>query len=486
MREKVLRKGYVFILVVLILFMYGCQRVHNPPMTTEELLTIPDDEEISLWIVTEKTTADGMNAETQKIIKQFKNQYINANIRLDILPTSQPEREQYLEQLHLQDEEGLGPDIFLLPTSNVLVIESEGQYSNCFVDPLFSNVDVAMREDQFLDINGLYSADQALNKENLVDSVMGAGVVGDARYVVPLRFNLPVLYSFSDEIEKHGVDPEYLNTNIDEWMDYVISKQDPVLACGAEYRSFNAFSHFINYEKEEVELRGEDLSSYMLKLQKIEALVGNEAGHRSYAWIDTYVNGLLDTYPARIGPLSEALTYVAISKAEEKELTMHPVRTADGDYVATVSYYGAIGKNCTNPTAAYLFLRMFLLEESQWEINRSENCESQYSGLLEQSWPVRALGSVEPLWENQKKQVSILSLDNATASKKSSVIRNVEINQEDIEILNIAIDIARFPLPFDRTMRGYLSQMNAANSHVDDISHLAELIISDLEAEIAD
>ena len=46
------------------------------------------------------------------------------------------------------------------------------------------------------------------------------------------------------------------------------------------------------------------------------------------------------------------------------------MRALDGDLVANITYYGAVGAGCETPELAYSFLRMFLLEETQWEKNR--------------------------------------------------------------------------------------------------------------------
>ena len=69
----------------------------------------------TLWIVTEKTTKDGMNGQAEHIIKAFEKAHEGITVELEILPEEGQEREIRLEKLRAAIMAGKEPDGFLLP-----------------------------------------------------------------------------------------------------------------------------------------------------------------------------------------------------------------------------------------------------------------------------------------------------------------------------------------------------------------------------------
>lgn len=485
-RYKYLGKLVLISMVsILVAGLCGCSTV---PATADfsEITSFSESEAVSLWVVTEETMADGMNQQVKYLSEQFHTQYPNVSFRLDILPSEETERQNYLESLRDEMANGGGPDVFLMPTNPVLVLDNPRMYTYLRVAPLFEDVDQAMRSGTFMDVSSFYDADVELGKEHLAMAVMNAGVVKDARYVLPLRYTMPVMYVFPEEAKARGVDENMLSQNIDDWMAFTLELGDPLIACGAEYNSFNVFSDFLDYDAKKVVLEKDVLASYLEAYQKLEELIGTEAGHRNNAWLDSYLQGRWEPFPVQIASVSNAMTYAAVSKMEGKQLEMYPVKTIDGDVVATVSYYGAIGRNCKNPEAAYLFLRMFLQEDAQWEMKRAENCESQYPGLMEQSWPVRNVGAVTSLWNNQKH--SALSSDSNKIAAKTAALEQVNLVQQDIPILQTQIQIARFPLTGTGTLGYYTRQLNdyeqSNQAAKVDMDQIAEEILDALNAKV--
>lgn len=76
-----------------------------------------------------------------------------------------------------------------------------------------------------------------------------------------------------------------------------------------------------------------------------------------------------------------------------------------GDLIADVTYFGAVGASCRHPELAYEFLRLFLSEDAQWEVNRSRSTQGFQAGLIAAGWPVRAEGAAEYLWQNMEFQL---------------------------------------------------------------------------------
>ena len=448
---KFSRRNYIVLLCLIVLILCGCTNTYS----ASNDFTIHSSEQITLWVVTEQSVPDGMNGEAQSIIRTFSNEYPNVTVNLEILPTEAEKREHRLAELDELTKSGIGPDIYLMPTSNILISDQPQQYTYHHVTPLFGNVYSAIRDGYFMDLSSFYDADNSLEKDAFEETVIDAGVVDEARYVLPLRFLTPVLYSFD---EKHDIPQEILSQNIDNWMEYIISTNDPLLACGAEYISYNAFSDFIDHNKGELKLSTKELRDYLASLYQIESLIGDQSGHRSSAQIESFIYGQLELYPLRIGPLSDAIAYAAIAEALNTQISMYPVRSTNGDYIATVSYYGAIGSTCNSPEAAYLFLKMFLSEDSQWELYRNTDHISQYPGLMEQSYPVRIKDSVEPLWQNLKNQPNSISSGQETY-KLYQTIDHITITQSDLDILNTKIDLVRFPLPYEYSLKQYTSEL---------------------------
>lgn len=390
------------------------------------------DGPITLRLVTEKTVHDGMNAEVERLVDAFEKERPGFTIQVDILPTEEEERKEYIEAIKKQIEEGKGPDLFLLPTSSTLTLDEPKRYTYQSVLPLFPYVENAMEKGVFMDLHSLYDSDAELEKDKLKQEIMDAGTVGEARYVLPLRYTMPVFYALDEELA--GVDKKALESGIDEWMKEVIKTQSPELACGAEYSSFNAFSDFLDYKSGKVTLDPGKAEAYLEGYRQIKTLVGKETHQRSSATLSSYIAGTWKQFPVKIDYLEKALVYSTIARREGKNLSMYPVRSVEGDVIANVTYYGAVGSNCEHPEEAYAFLRQFLMEDSQWERFRPQ--QEQKEGLMEAGWPVLVRGSVASLWD-------ILRVQNF-----GTHFSGIDFQNEDIPILAEKIQQVRLQSGF--------------------------------------
>lgn len=377
-----------------------------------------------LWVVTERTTWDRMNGQLYVLEKAYEESHSNVDIKVDYLPTDQQERDVYLQQLRTEILQGGGPDCYLLPTDNTLILDEPAQYTYVDVEPLFSDVDLAMRNGLFYDITELYDTDDALGKDELNTKIMDAGVVDGTRYVLPLRYDMPVLYADHDVLQEAGLERSALQQDIQAVMEAVLATGEPMLAGGILYEGFDVFSDFLDYSSGNATLDADALAKYLQTYQQLQALLGedyldrerleSDAQLEALATEDTVLMEKLDLltyikciygeedpgqlqqipdnviivgydpvedetldvvtqyYPVYIGSMADALAYAPLARAEETQLTVAPVHGVGGDVVATVTYYAAVGSGCEHPELAYAFLRQFLLEESQWEYNRPE------------------------------------------------------------------------------------------------------------------
>ena len=374
------------ILIVLLVGLTGCQQEPGSSGTTEPTGTVantaaftePVDPDMVFWIVTEMSLGKPM---AEKILENFQAAHPDLQIKLQTLSSYDPSM-----------TEGYGPDVFLLPAALVSK------------EPLFPDVNMAMRDGAFADISAYYDADTELDKEGLVTAVMDAGVVDGARYVLPLRYDMPVLYVDTNQLAKEGGTVDMLSGTIGELYDAVLASDNPKLATAATVtngamRSFSLdfYPELIDYDTGEILLTAEDMVPLLQSIQKARgAELLDKSKYTDPPASDVargktmtdirYWNELFCYY---IGGMDDLLSYGIYNCVYYLPgLTMLPVTAVDGSVVADVTYYGAVGAESTKPELAYEFLRQCLTEECQWQENE-DLASAKFAG-----WPVRAKGNV--------------------------------------------------------------------------------------------
>ena len=422
--------------VVIFLLALGC----GSWVTAEE----PD---VTLWVVTERTQETGMNKIVQDAMDSFSREHPNVSFRLEILPVGDQDRARRMEEIWKLMEEGSGPDVLLLPTKP---FASQGM-RNKGIEPLISSAPYAMRQGKFLDISQYYDKDEALEKDGLQQTVMDVGCVGEARYLLPLCFNLNSFYFLSDDVESDLRQ----DMTILEVMDYGIRSNDSLIAkimtsnSTAMYRPEMVFSSLIDYDTGRVTLSFGEAEKFFDRFQQLRKMA-DEGGIEYYVMGDSTLWGYIKTpaskrelYPCYMDGLSHAMTIRAISKLENKELSVIPLRAANGAVTAMVNYFGAISANSENPKTAYEFLRMFLLPEYQWRVGATDD-------LALDGWPVRVKGSVDAMWTQ--------ICDNFGSQKTR---RQLEaLGASDAWITEITDQITRAEFRVDIYLTNSLEQMN--------------------------
>lgn len=497
-------------------------------------------EKAELWVVTEQSTWDRMNGQLYVLEKAYEEAHSNVDIKVDYLPTDEQERDVYLQQLRTEILQGGGPDCYLLPTDNTLILDEPAQYTYVDVEPLFSDVDLAMRNGLFYDITELYDADDTLGKDELNTKIMDAGVVNGIRYVLPLRYDVPIIYAKSDALEAAGLPGDILQTDILTIMKAVLATDDPILASGLLFDSFSAFSGFLDYSSGNAELDAETLQPYVqtygelrakvgetyldgtrLSQEEIEAIATEESILLQKLDLKDYIYGeygepepvpgipdnvyivggmpieeekldiYTEYYPLFIGSMADSFSYAAVAGYENAEFSMTPLRSVGGDVVATVTYYAAVGSGCRNPELAYDFLRQFLLEESQKEENRPERNHTkplkgmgantsndlQYPGLIGNGWPVRDENVVEALWKIRRIQTYVRKLDAFfTSDGTRSRMRSIGLCTLTEEQIPIA-NITIDQVRFNTTLSNSFADILATVSDQTDAAEVAEQLV---------
>ncbi len=481
-------KIYVMIILITIIFALigGCgnSRKLNEGPVTLRLLTedYPDSYGLS--------DTNPMSLVVRYLIDEYEAAHDGISIELEMLPSAPEEREARLEELRTEIMSGGGPDIYLLQGSGN--------------DALFSDATQAMRNGLFYDINTLYESDDGLGKEALVTAVMNAGAIGNARYILPLRYNFPMVYTTEAALKAAGLDVEKISTGVNILYDTLAATGDPDWTRYSWPWYYNSslcvFPNIIDYETQTVSLSTGEVMEY---LQRIQAL--SNAGityPMSSSW-DIYAS--LSQYPLNdgivefqkgsgfseaflyVGGLDEALDVAIVTQALDMELIMFPLRSVDGSLVANVTYWGAVGAGCEYPEVAYDFLRLLLMEDTQWEFNRPSAPDGGFRGRVAAGWPVRVEGSVESLWDGYRERISAHAAGNSQIARwANQILRTVDVTEADIPLMDEQIDVIRFGLPEEDNFRRNLMALCVSNDTAMDLEDLSQELIDSLQWHIAE
>ena len=489
----------------------------------------------TLWVVTERSNSDGMNYQTQQIAEALEQRHPGLTVTIDALPTEETEREKYISQLQAQIMAGGGPDVYLLPTGNELLMDYPKEGTVLEAEPLFPDVRQAMLSGLFQDISAYYDADTTLGKESLKTEIMDAGCLGEKRYVLPLRFDMNYLLIDRDNCASAGLDPALAETGVAALTQAVLDDDESGLgAVGLQLPvDLSVLPQTFDYEKGELMLSVEEIAGYLRLYQQwkaasvplTEAVCTAEQENiiaatpeyektyeyygypsvsiRSYntishsaafgmfdpTFIGNKIHWGLSGFPLYTDSMNYLLDSVLMCKKLGRDYAIVPLRGTDGKVSASVTYYGAVGGGCAEPELAYEFLREFLTEQYQWDLyrprvekdddpNTKEALEPQRYILVEESWPVRTVGCITSLWDNRSYQ--LFHSVNSKYGKLLAMRTPDSLTEEDFSILSAPIDTVVFPFyqPEEETLAYGLEQLNNENGAPTevDIDALAESI----------
>lgn len=472
--------------------------------------TVEDEKAKTLWIVTEQSNSDGMNYQADTIAQRMEETYPGLSVNLEVLPTDEAERELRLKQLRAKIMAGNGPDVYLLPTGSELVSDTPEKDQDIPIEPLFPDVEQAMQNGIFADISQYYDADTELNTSALNATIMVVGCSGNARLVLPLRYQVPVIYTRPDLCAQYGLTEDLFESDFLTLVEGVLSCKDAeTAAIGLKLpEDVEMLGIPLDYTKGEVLTPIAQITAYMQLYRQRNEIAAESTqafydkwelarrylhfppntieyseynwlyrGVSDYVWPKTgeFYHGcfnLLSEYcsqlyhwsvcdiPLYTGYLSDILETLGVTKQTGQEVVVYPLRGADGCVTATVAYWGAVGTSCKNPELAYSFLREFLMEEFQWDLYRprvNKNLEEigiwnlrhdpQFKGMVEDSFPVRTEGCIAPLWDNLQYQVKLSYISwQKETYRRANATQSTVVTQEDVPELNWQIDRVLFPI----------------------------------------
>lgn len=371
----------------------------------------------------------------------FEENYGNVDVVIESMSA--------VERIQTELMAGRGPDVLLLPTTSTW----EKLNSQISVGSIpIQDVNLAMRNGIFYDISEYYDADSELNKDALVPAVMDAGVVDGKRFVLPLRYNILTAYVDLDRFTKTGLSTDIFEKDIIGFWDALTEYGNGPLASSAlirsqDYSELNLIGELIDYDNQEVLLTQDVLVEY-LRSQKNFLITRGENEVSFYPLLEEYCeSGFVDSgwmnvmrpKAMFVGGLDFAICNAVIAEAESINLAMYPLRSTDGSVTADITFYGAVTGGCENPELAYEFLRYFLTEESQWEYA----VEIPVMGIgMAPGWPVMVKGSANAMYDHLREWTWKIALND---EETQSITEKEPYTEDDIPILNVTIDQARFP-----------------------------------------
>lgn len=496
---------------------------------------VVEESDNTLWVISEVSTSDGMNYQAEIAASTIRELYPEVEVTLELLPTEKSERERYLKQLRTKILAGEGPDVYLLPTSADLIVDADkkNHTDTLTVEPLFADVTQAMYTGIFADAAKLYDADHALNTAGLRREVMTAGVVDGARYVFPLRFDMPIVLT---------EDSQYGDQSLNTLARLAVDTGDGLLAAGLELpRDTSAFPKLFDYEAGELLVTMEEIQEYLTLYQNWYALAApvensilgpieeglrekyNSFFHdffpdvlqelgisvtRAY-WgsVNQYIamgdiHWTAQGFPVYTTTLNSLLDNAILEQAMEREFQETPILRSDGTVGAEVTYWGAIGAGCQNMEVAWDYLRLFLTEDYQWDgvrprTDRSHDnayggaSEIQNMGLVENSWPVRDNGAIAHLFKTFQYRNYHLGRTAKDEGIRRAAVKAIDFLPDGCDsVLECTIDEVRFPiyLPEDETLAAALSLLNNADGTPTDVdtAKLAEDVYQNLWWHLAE
>lgn len=393
-------------------------------------------EDNHLWVLTDYHPSSLPYKLIDRVAAAFREQHPDATVEIESILTSGEERETVLERVRSQIMAGEGPDVYIMS----------------WYTPLFSDVEHSMHNGGFQDITAYYDADDKLQKSRFSQSVMDAGVVDGKRYILPLYYNIPVLYVDKQQMTDAGLDITALGTGLSGLSEVVkILGAEALIAEPAMlyYYLPNMFSSLIDYQKERVVWNSDELIAFLNDYRNVmteingsdipyaNGTIGTHISHGDY-WAQ---NG----HCVYLGTLTELVQNLRLAKAETTDLAVIPVKNADGKVCANVTTYGAVGAGTGSPILAYDFLSKFLLEENQWA-DPSEFEGGAEGGMLTGCWPVLVDGSWSVISDSVWKRATSVTGSGSEAQARKRALKYAELEEDDFEVLSSAIDVVYFPV----------------------------------------
>jgi len=483
MKKKWFLSVFLTLFLLLPLFVCGCSQENE----NHDFLGTPDNP-VTLRVLVDKNQTQEFDRLTFIVRNRFEEKFENAEIVFEELPgdMSYDAWDVYRAQLMTEIMAGKGPDIYLLPTAAGM--------------NLFPNVNQTMRNGLFFDFSDYYDADAELDKENLVAAVMDAGVVGKARYALPLRYDFGVAYADRNQLAAAGLTAEELFASGPTGMMDAVSRAElQVAGTGSTFQRtlLNCLPRAVDYDREKLLLTQTDVVDFLTSYRdyadcEVLDFWDSHSYYTDGMWWPLsggYTRYYGDTIEPGEGPccmkvetLEAVFQQYRVAKSENLDLVMIPMTNPAGEVVADVTFYGAVSAECQYPKLAYEFLRLFLAEDIQWETAVHYQSMVTFSA---EGLPVRTKGFPEAMNQNISRLHKNAIVEDEAELARRRALEAVEFTESDMPILQIPIDRVEFPIQAEEDLVFLLDKVTAETTD-GEIEDIAQQWLRDLEFHLSE
>lgn len=415
-----------------------------------------DDDTITITIACD----DAVHDDTKILRDMYRalHKDYNVEIEFESLPNDSnagyADYKSTITRLRTEIMAGKGPDIFILPTWDVSRYRDDNFNPLDRKEPLFPDVEDAMRNHIFLDLDDYIAKSDIINMNDHRSIIMDAGKVDGKQMVMPLLFDFEIELLDGNLMDN----PDFTYTNFE---DYVNSAEDSVHASmgfGDNWLHY-VLSDYVDYENEKLNITADELA------QNLE-LSWNALKRNNENWIDYEIEDF--TY----APLDDYFFYSW--KTSEGQAVPVYIPNDEGGITATVAVYAAINANTEHPEEAFKVLELLFSENLQ-----------KGAGFYSEEKGLNMFGSWRP-----DGMVGLAGWGTMVTHKEAYTNSDLH-NTEDIEELLSKINCVRFTSEYDcmlcDVIDGYADIFYGPDkTKVPDFDALAQELCREIEMRLAE
>lgn len=296
--------------------------------------------------------------QVKEAAKYMKEQTPQVSITIRELPADGEERELEIERLRTQIMAGKGPDVYLINSASDGATQMEA--------PLFSNPYKTMQSGALASLDRYMESDSYWEEGSYREEFLLPGKYQGQQYIIPLSCNFNILASDQEEIPVTETD------TLEDWLAKAEGAADPGFEAamyGLENISGNWFQPAADYDEGKVLFDKEAWETFGMNfLQK------------KLQWVES---GLEDTGE---GYQITDLNFATTGMPQMRSARIIP--DIQGNRMAAIRCFGAVGMSSDHKEEAYRFLMLFLNDEIK-SAHQEQGIGTFVDGILGTELPVQ-------------------------------------------------------------------------------------------------
>ncbi len=317
------------------------------PGSTQTKDSGKSEEPITITIACDESFFEG-SKDIRDMYRLLHDEY-NVEIEFESLPddfnSGYADYKSAVTRLRSEIMAGKGPDVFILSTWDTgFHYDDAGNFLDR-KEPLFPDVQDAMRNRIFLDLDEYLAKSEIVNMDDHRSIIMDAGKLDGNQMVMPLLFEFEMQLLDRNQLET----PDFTYTDFESY----VSAADS-LVHGTMGDGFNWFhqvlTDYIDYENEKLNITPDELAhnlelSWNILKKKADAWVPYEPEGLTFFTFDDYF-------------------FYAWKNSEGQAVPVY-IPNVEGGITAMVNTYAAINANTEHPEEAFKVIELFFSENLQ-------------------------------------------------------------------------------------------------------------------------